>query len=165
MRVREFNGYPVVYSDGHYWGTENGRDYFAVDLLKGHYYRIQHLHLHMRLHLAHRAYPVVFEKGNYYGTNNGRGYRKVFFSNNQFWWSHDGHKAVMHVRRFNGYPIVYWNGYYWGTDNGRDYFAVDYSKRHYYRIPHMHFYMRLHLAHHRDVHVKRQFQEHAHPIV
>jgi len=166
MRVREFNGYPVVYSDGHYWGTENGRDYFAVDLLKGHYYRIQHLHLHMRLHLAHRAYPVVFEKGNYYGTNNGRGYRKVFFSNDQFWWRNRyGHKVVMHVRRFNGHPVVYWNGYYWGTDNGRDYFAVDHLKGRYHHIQHLQLRMQFHLAHHHNVHMRRQFQEHAYPIV
>jgi len=166
MRVRQFNGYPVVHSSGYNWGTENGRDYFVVGSLNGHYYRLQHLHLHMRLHLAHRAYPVVIEKGKYYGTNNGRTYRKVFFSHGQFWWrDHDSHRIVMHVRRFKGYPVVYSNGHYWGTDNGRDYFAVDHLKGRYYLNQHVHLRMRLHLARPGNARMGRQFQDHTLPVV
>jgi len=166
MRVRQLNGYPVVYSNGYYWGTENGYEYFVVDSFNGHYYRIQHIHFYMRLHLTHTVYPVIIEKGKYYGTSNGRTYQNVFFSHGQFWWrDHDGHKVVMHVRRFNGYPVVYSNGHYWGTDNGRDFFGVDHSKGHYYPMKHLHLHMHLHLARQGNARMGRQFQDHTFPVV
>merc|ERR1712007_305392 len=115
MAVRQYHGYPVVYSHGYYWGSENGRDYFVVGYYYGHYDRIQHMHLSMRLHLAHRkVYPVVFANDNYYGTNNGNAYRKVVFSDGQFWWrNNDGEFVVLPVVQFHGFPVVYSNGYHW----------------------------------------------------
>merc|ERR1712137_797910 len=53
MPIRRFNGHPVIFSNRHYWGTQNGREYFPVENRNGHYHPIQHLHLHMHVHLGH----------------------------------------------------------------------------------------------------------------
>merc|ERR1712007_80330 len=149
MLVRHFMGYPVVYSNGYDWVTENGRDYFVVGYSNGHYYRMQHKHLRMRLYLAHsKVYPVAVVNDNYYGTNNGKHFRKIVFSDGHFWWRNSvGDRVVMPVREFRGYPVVYLNGNYWGSENGRDYFAVDSTNGHYQRIRHMNLLVRLHLSH------------------
>jgi len=78
MPVRRFRGHPVVYSNGRYWASENGRKYFAVGFSNGHYYRMQHVNLFMRLHLSHdTVYPEVSMRGNHYETGNDHVYPVV----------------------------------------------------------------------------------------